>query len=54
VAGGLVYTVGSVVLGRHWPDPLPRTFGYHEVWHTMVIAASICHYVLILSIVRAV
>jgi hemolysin III len=53
VTGGVVYTVGAVVLGRRWPDPFPRTFGYHEVWHTMVIAGTACHYVVILSVLRA-
>jgi hemolysin III len=53
VVGGLVYTAGSIVLGRKWPDPFPKTFGYHEVWHTMVIAASACHYVMILSLLRS-
>jgi len=51
LAGGLLYTVGSIVLGRRRPDPFPLTFGYHEVWHTMVIAASVCHYFMILSLV---
>jgi hemolysin III len=53
VVGGLVYTAGSIVLGLKWPDPFPKTFGYHEVWHTMVIAASACHYVMILSLLRS-
>jgi hemolysin III len=53
MTGGVVYTLGSIVLGRKWPDPFPRTFGYHEVWHTMVIAASACHYVMILSLLRS-
>jgi hemolysin III len=51
-AGGLAYTFGAVVLGRRWPDPLPRVFGYHEVWHTMVIVAAALHYAAILEIVR--
>lgn len=53
LAGGLVYTLGSVVLASGHPNPFPRTFGYHEVWHTLVIAASACHYLLILSLLRA-
>jgi len=53
IAGGVVYTAGTVVLASRRPDPFPRTFGYHEVWHTMVIAASACHYLLILSLLRA-
>lgn len=51
--GGLAYTFGAVVLGRRWPDPLPRIFGYHEVWHTMVIVAAALHYAAIFEIVRA-
>lgn len=52
VIGGVVYTLGAIVLGSHWPNPSPRVFGYHEVWHTMVVFAVILHFVAILSIVR--
>jgi hemolysin III len=45
-AGGLAYTFGSVVLATHRPDPSPRVFGYHEVWHAMVVAGTACHYAL--------
>jgi hemolysin III len=45
--GGLLYTLGGVVYAKRWPDPLPKWFGFHEVFHLMVIAASICHYVAI-------
>jgi hemolysin III len=51
-AGGLSYTFGALVLGRRRPDPLPRVFGYHEVWHAMVIVAAALHYAAILDIVR--
>jgi len=53
ISGGVIYTLGSIVLGRKWPDPSPRTFGYHEVWHTMVIVASTLHYIMILSLLRS-
>jgi hemolysin III len=53
VAGGLFYTAGAIMFGLRRPDPLPTVFGYHEVWHVMVIAGSFCHYVLILSLVVA-
>jgi hemolysin III len=53
IAGGVVYTLGSIVLGRKWPDPFPKTFGYHEIWHTMVIIASAFHYFMILSLLRS-
>jgi hemolysin III len=53
LAGGVLYTVGAVVLLRRRPDPAPATFGYHEVWHSMVVAGSACHYVAVLLIVLA-
>jgi hemolysin III len=45
--GGLLYTLGGVVYAKRWPDPYPRWFGFHEVFHLLVIAASICHYLAI-------
>jgi hemolysin III len=47
VMGGVLYTVGAVVLIRRRPDPSPRVFGYHEVWHAFTVAAGACHYALI-------
>lgn len=44
VLGGLLYTVGGVVYAMERPNPAPRWFGFHEVFHLLVIAASICHY----------
>lgn len=52
LVGGVVYTVGGVVLGTRWPDPVPAVFGYHELWHLMVAAAALCHYLAIGSVVR--
>ena len=51
LSGGIIYTVGAIVLGSRWPDPLPRIFGYHEVWHMMTIVAAGLHYAAILRIV---
>jgi hemolysin III len=53
LAGGLLYMVGAVVLLRRKPDPVPSTFGYHEIWHSMVVGASACHYAFVLLIVLA-
>jgi hemolysin III len=47
VGGGVLYTVGAVVYARRWPDPSPRVFGYHEVFHTLVVAGSAMHFSLI-------
>ena len=53
VIGGLLYTVGAVVLARGRPDPHPAVFGYHEVWHTFVVGANACHFALDPLLVRA-
>jgi hemolysin III len=44
-AGGLLYTVGAVVYATKRPDPWPRTFGFHEVFHALVIAAAVVQFV---------
>lgn len=45
VLGGVLYTVGAVVFALRRPDPWPRWFGYHEIFHVFVVAASTVHYV---------
>ena len=45
--GGVLYTVGGIAYGLRWPDPSPRVFGYHEVFHLLVIAGSFTHFTLI-------
>lgn len=47
VAGGVVYTIGAIVYATKRPDPIPRVFGYHELWHLFVLGGSACHFVLI-------
>jgi hemolysin III len=44
VIGGVLYTVGIPVLALGRPNPWPRTFGYHEIWHTFTVAAGACHF----------
>ncbi len=51
VAGGLAYTVGAAVLGRQRPDPAPRTFGYHEIWHGCTVLAAACHFAMVTLVV---
>jgi hemolysin III len=53
VLGGVLYTVGAVVLARKRPDPHPAVFGYHEVWHAFVVGANACHFALVALLVRA-
>jgi hemolysin III len=53
IAGGLLYTFGALVLATKKPNPSPRVFGYHEVFHLSTVAAGICHYVAVVQIVLA-
>jgi hemolysin III len=54
VLGGLLYTVGAVVYATKKPDPSPRWFGYHEVFHALTIAAWLSFYVgIAVSLARA-
>jgi len=43
VLGGLTYTAGAVIYARKRPDPLPEVFGFHEVFHALVILAALLH-----------
>ncbi len=45
VVGGALYSVGALVYTLKWPDPWPRTFGFHELFHAATVLAAICHYV---------
>jgi hemolysin III len=39
IVGGALYTLGALTYATHWPNPFPRTFGYHEVFHLLVVVA---------------
>lgn len=47
ILGGVLYTIGAVVYGTRRPNPFPRWFGFHEIFHIFVVAASCAHYVAI-------
>jgi len=44
LAGGVLYTAGGIVYARRKPDPVPAVFGYHEVFHALVVLAVACQY----------
>lgn len=44
--GGIVYSLGAVIYAMKWPDPFPRRFGFHEIFHLFVIGGSACHFAL--------
>jgi len=51
LAGGILYSVGALVYALRRPDPRPDVFGYHEVFHTLVVVAAAVHYVAVVLIV---
>jgi hemolysin III len=51
IAGGVLYNIGAVLYGVRWPNPWPRTFGYHEFFHAFTAAAASCHYLAIWLVV---
>jgi hemolysin III len=42
--GAVLYILGAVVYARQRPDPSPRVFGYHEIFHVLVVAAAAAHF----------
>jgi hemolysin III len=53
LAGGTCYTIGAVVYATRRPDPAPAVFGYHEVFHALVIIACGCHFAAIARVALA-
>ena len=49
--GGLAYSAGAIVYARRRPDPWPRWFGFHELFHTLTLAGFTAHYAAVLLIV---
>jgi hemolysin III len=49
--GGVLYSAGSLFYAMKWPNPLPRYFGYHEVFHVLVSVATIAHFTLVATYV---
>ncbi|MDQ4041100.1 MAG: hemolysin III family protein [Actinomycetota bacterium] len=46
-AGGALYTAGAVIYASRRPDPVPTVFGYHEIFHVLVIAAAALQYAVV-------
>jgi hemolysin III len=45
VAGGVLYTLGALAYATSWPNPFPATFGFHEIFHVLVVAAAVTQFV---------
>lgn len=50
IIGGVIYTLGALVYALKKPNPLPKIFGYHEIFHLLVIVAAVFHFLVIVSI----
>lgn len=48
-AGGVLYSVGAIIYASQRPDPWPRTFGFHEIFHALVIAAAAAQYTAVIG-----
>jgi hemolysin III len=48
-AGGLLYSIGAIVYASQRPNPWPRTFGFHEIFHALVIAAAAAQYAAVIG-----
>jgi hemolysin III len=53
LAGGACYTAGAVIYASRRPDPLPAVFGFHEIFHLLVIAAAALQFAAVAAAVRA-
>lgn len=51
LAGGACYIAGAVVYAKRWPDPWPKVFGFHEIFHIGTVFGYACHVVAIYLVV---
>ena len=51
IVGGGVYSLGAVIYATKWPDPFPRIFGFHEVFHLLVVVAAAIQFVAVSLVV---
>lgn len=51
VGGGLMYTIGAIVFILERPNPWPKVFGHHEIWHLFVLGGATSHYAMIYGMV---
>jgi hemolysin III len=51
LVGGGIYTIGALIYACQWPNPFPRTFGFHEIFHLLVVAAAVTQFVAVSLVV---
>jgi hemolysin III len=50
VVGGVIFTVGALIYATRWPDPWSDTFGYHEIFHLLIIAGCAAHFAAVVQL----
>ena len=53
VAGGIAYSVGAIIYAIKRPNPVPGTFGFHDIFHVMILAGAVLHYLPVYMAVAA-
>jgi hemolysin III len=51
ISGGVVYTIGALCYALKWPDPDPKVFGFHEIFHLLVNLGAVLHFIVIWSLI---
>jgi hemolysin III len=51
-SGGLAYTFGAAIYALKWPNPKPKVFGYHEIFHLLVVLGALFHFIMITKLVH--
>ncbi len=51
IVGGALYTLGALAYALAWPNPFPATFGFHEIFHMLVVAAAVAQFVAVSLVV---
>ena len=51
LVGGGLYTLGALIYAIQWPNPFPRTLGFHEIFHLLVVAAAVTQFVAVSLVV---
>lgn len=53
LTGGILYLLGGTIYGIEWPDPSPKIYGYHEIFHTLTLLANLCFlFPIIINIIK--
>jgi len=52
LAGGIAYSVGAVIYALKKPNPCPGVFGFHEIFHSLIVIGAVLHYFMIYAAIK--